>query len=325
MLLPYKRERITEGLTVKVSNHFFYDDFGVRDEGEMRYYGRRYVMSDTPGTGFIEHESESHSYHNYVRDGLAKQKHKWWRLVTGKEPSYRKELKRATAAMEQCTDPKKRQILECYVNALTVGRSEEKMQRIVRGIKDKMGHHSNKYMVSVMSHYKNKIHQLGHDMTAVEYHVKDHCSAAVYNAYLEMTEAFVKVANCRRMWCQDDKAKGGFAQVFFDLGIFDFIRSDGFLPIIRDGKGISYYLLPDSVIVARSSVDFDILPLKNLTIVCQEMAIEEPVDVLSSLLGDAASMIKIPEFNLTFYFNHVRPIVEFVNSIDRLKETLNGE
>ena len=33
-------------------------------------------------------------------------------------------------------------------------------------------------------------------------------------------------------------------------------------------------------------------------------------------------MIKIPEFDLTFYFNHVRAIVDFVHSVDCLKETL---
>jgi hypothetical protein len=91
---------------------------------------------------------------------------------------------------------------------------------------------------------------------------------------------------------------------------------------MRDSEGVNYYLLPDSIIVARSSVDFDVLPIKDMTIVSQELAIEETIDQVSSQLGDAASMIRIPDLNLTFYFNHVRPIVEFVNAIDKLKELL---
>ena len=39
-------------------------------------------------------------------------------------------------------------------------------------------------------------------------------------------------------------------------------------------------------------------------------------------IGDAASMIKIPELNLDYYFNHVHPVVDFVNALDRMKETL---
>jgi hypothetical protein len=33
-------------------------------------------------------------------------------------------------------------------------------------------------------------------------------------------------------------------------------------------------------------------------------------------------MIKVPEYNLNFYFNHVHAIVDFVRAVDRLKETL---
>ena len=82
------------------------------------------------------------------------------------------------------------------------------------------------------------------------------------------------------------------------------------------------YLLPDAVIVARSSVDFDILPLKDLTMVCQETAIEEATELLSSRVGDAASMVLIPGLNLTFYFNHARVVIDFVQAVDKLKATL---
>ena len=48
-IFPKSRVKVTEGLHVKISNHFHYTDFGIRDSGEMRYGGRRFVMSDTPG------------------------------------------------------------------------------------------------------------------------------------------------------------------------------------------------------------------------------------------------------------------------------------
>ena len=130
------------------------------------------------------------------------------------------------------------------------------------------------------------------------------------------------IARCRRVWHQADKSTGEFKQVFFDLGIFDFIRSDSFMPLMRDSQGICYYLLPDAVIAARSSVDFDILPLKTLTMVCQETAIEETTELLSSRVGDAACMILIPGLDRTFYFNHARVVVDFVEAVNKLKALL---
>ena len=43
------------------------------------------------------------------------------------------------------------------------------------------------------------------------------------------------------------------------------------------------------------------------------------MEVISSRLGDAASMIRIPEYNETWYFNHVRPIMRFVGAYDELQ------
>ena len=321
-IIPYKRVKVTEGLYIKQSKHFYYTDFGVRDGGSGHYGGRRYICTGTPGTGFIERESESHSYHEYVRKQIVKQKPSYLRMLLNREPSYNKELERARVALATAQDPLKRRILDCYVNALSVGRTEEHIERVIRGIKDKIGHHSNKFLVSVMSHYKNKINTLEHDMRAVELDVKDLCTPEQYEAYVKMVEAFTKVAGCRRIWHLNENVREKYAQVYFDFGIFDFIRSDNFIPILRDSRGVHYYLLPTHLRIARSSVDFDVMPLKGLTIVCQELAIEETVEVISSRLGDAASMVRIPELDLTWYFNHVRPIMQFVGAYDELNEKL---
>lgn len=321
-IIPYKRVKVTEGLYIKQSKHFFHTDFGVRDGGNGQYGGRRYICTGVPGTGFIERESESHSYHEFVRKQISQQKPSYLKLLLGKEPSYIKELDRARVALTNAEDPLQRRILDCYVNALGVGRTEERLERVVRGIKDKIGHKSNKFLVSVMSHYKSKISQLGHDMRSVELDVKDTCTPEQYEKYCAMVECFTKVAGCRRVWHLNESAREKYLQVHFDLGIFDFIRCDHFIPIMRDSRGVHYYLLPTHLIIARSTVDFDLVPLKDLTIVCQELAIEETVEVVSSRLGDAASMIRIPEYDLTWYFNHVRPIMHFVGAYDELRESL---
>lgn len=324
-ILPYKRVKVSDRLYVKVSQHFCYTDFGVRDSKATAYSGRPYICLGTPGTGFFERDSESHSYHTFVRRIRHSQQESYLNMLLDREPNFDRELKRARAALAVEKDRTKREMLDCYVNALTVGRTEEYDERVVRGIKNKMGHHSNKFLVGVLSHYKNKISRLGHDMWSVEYRLKDHCTPEQHEAYLEMVDAFAKLATCRRVWCYDESKKqrrNQYVQVQFDCGIFDFIRSEHHLPIMRDAQGVNYYWLPDCILVGRSSLDFDLIPLRNLTVVAQELAIEEPVEMLSSELGDAASMIRIPEMGLTFYFNHLRPVLHFVHTVDRLKATI---
>ena len=322
-LLPFIYKRVSDRLRIRVTNHYFHSDFGIRNGADPKQYGRRYVCSGTPGTGFVERESNSHSYHEFVRSHASVQPPSYLRMATGREPSYDRELARANAALHAEQDPVKRQLLECYTNALTVGRSAEYMQRVVAGVKSKMGHRQNRYMESVISRYKRKIAQLEKDMQSVEYHVEQHHTPEVLEAYGAMCGAFTTmVRRCRRIWHYNERSRDHFVQVFFDMGIFDFIRADDYLPLMRDSLGRTLYLLPDTLLVARSSVDFDLLPLKGLTIVWQEMAMEEPTELLSAHLVDAACMIQIPALAESFYFNHAHVVIDFVKAVDRLKATL---
>lgn len=321
-ILPYKRIKVTEGLYIMQSQHFYYTEFGVRDFEERRYTSNRYVNTGTPGTGFIEREIESHGYHDFVRSFTNKQQPNYWRLLTGQEPSYEKELLRARKALSEAEEPMRRRILEAYVNALGVGQMEEQLERVVEGIKVKIGNHSSKFLVSVLSHYKIRIKKLEADMRSVALNVRDMCTEEQYEAYKEVVETFSKVAENRRVWQYNEEAKHRYEQVYFDMGIFDFIRSENYLPVLRDSRGREFYILPTVVVVAKSNVDFECVPLKDLTIVGQELSIEEPVEVISQRLGDVSSMLRIPAYDVTWYFNHVRTLVKFVAAINELKRRL---
>lgn len=322
-ILPYKRQKIDRYLSVWLSKHFCYSDFGVSGMVDNSHHGNRYVMGDTPGTGFLVRETDSRSYHDFVNRQMAKHQSSYWRFLTGKEPNYDRELKLAGVALKTCDEPRKHELMECYINALSIGRSAEEIERIIRAVKRKLSHHSNKYLVSVIGHYKRKIKVLDRDVDSVQYDVAEHYSPEVNAAYGEMIEAFSKmISRCRRVWHHNEKVEGNFVQVFFDLGTFDFIKCGNGMPLMRDSVGTSYYLLPDAIIVARGSLDFDLIPLKDLTVVCQETAITETTELLSVRLGDAACMMLIPDLKLTFYFNHAHVVVDFVQALNKLKTTI---
>lgn len=320
--MPYKRIKVTEGLYIMLSQHFYYTEFGVRDFEERRYTGNRYVNTGEPGTGFIEREVESHGYHEFVRSYTNRQKPSYLRMLLGKEPSYEKELAKARKALAEAHEPMRRQILEAYVNSLGIAQMEEQLERVVVGIKRKIGNKSNKFLVSVLSHYKSRIKKLEADMRSVEIHVKVLCTEEQYEAYKEVVDAFSKVTENRRVWQYNEDAKLKYEQVYLDMGIFDFIRSENYLPVLRDTRGRTFYILPTFVIVAKSNVDFECVPLKDLTIVGQELSIEEPVEVISQRLGDVSSMLRIPAYDATWYFNHVRSLVRLVAAINELKRRL---
>ena len=319
-ILPFKWVKIGDGVIVRLSQHFCYTDFGVRESNDQREYGRRYINTGAPGTGFIERETESRSYGRFVNDCLKRQKPSYFKMLFGLEPNYKHELVAARHALDEATDPLKNRILDSYVNALSVGEVEEQVERLQRGVKDRIKrHHHNKYYTSILSHYKHKVHQLERDMVSVQLDVKDTCTPEQYASWLRLVEAFVNMASCRRIWNQKGKTHSEYEQVFFDLGVFDFLRAECFLPVMRTCTGVDYYILPTSILVARSSVDFDVVPIRDVNIVCQEMAIQETIEVLNSRLGDAASMLYVPKFDQRWYFNHVRPIMHFVGAYDELK------
>ena len=307
-----------------MSNHFCHSDFGVRTDSGSKHFGRRYICMGTPGTGFFEQDSESRTYHQFVQSHPAAMPPSYLRMLTGREPDYDQELHRATAALHMVTDGRKRELMECYINALTIGKRAENIQRVMVGVKRKIKHNRDRFYVSVMGHYKQKLDQLEREIDSVEYHVERNNEPQVIEAYREVCNTFdAMLRRCRRIWHYNPKSRDHFVQVFFDMGVFDFIRSDSYSPLMRDSSGRKLFLLPDCLIVARSSVDFDILPLKELTLVWQEMAVDEPTEMFANYLVDAACMIQIPALDTVFYFNHSRVVVDFVKSLDRLKAVLN--
>ena len=322
-LFPYSYRHVDDHLHVWVSNHYCYSDFGIRFRNGGALQARRFVCTGAPGTGFVERESESRSYHDFVSGHASVRPPSYLGMLLGREPSFKREMRLVEGALRRHPEGLKRELLECYSNALGVGRGGEFLQRVVNGVKAKMGHRNDHRMSAAIGRYRQRISQLEKDMDSVVYRLEDHYSPEVMQAYGEMCDAFVAmIRRCRRIWHHRNKGHGGFSTVFFDMGVFDYIRSDHLLPVMRDSAGRCMYLLPDCLLLARSSVDFEVLPLKSTTIVWQEMAIQEPTELLTRHRVDAACMIQLPTLGTAFYFNHARVVVAFVQAMNRLKELL---
>ncbi len=273
---------VNDNLRVPVSRHYFHSTFGVRRRHEFNTAeGLEYICTGTPGTGFFVHSSDSIGYRDFVRKHLKTSRSSLWNFIRGREPNYKKELERATPALQTETDVTRRKMLDSYVNCLTIGREAELLQRLERGVKDTMHSRFTKECISVLSQLKGQFSSLQHDLYAAALKPMTYLSEAQQQYWERTVSAFHAFMCSRRIFSIEHNIETGtteYVEVYANMGIFDFIYMPGGTPTIYDGKGYTYYFYPQGCIKANSSLDFRLIP-------AAAMKIEySPVDV-NTLIG----------------------------------------
>lgn len=287
-LLPKYRKTIAKGLTVWVSNHYCPTLFGIRGHYESSYKSGQYVECGAPGTGFFVRNSSSHSYKNFCKEERAKLVPQYKNMVQGKEFSFEKEIERVTKAKEGNTNPIRDMILESYLNVLPLAKEAEEAERYVNGIKELSHHrhHLTSYQSHVMSGIKSKIARLGHDVRDIQLYIPKICGEERYQQFAEVAKQFTQVASSHRIWSVRENYEGleaAFTQVYFDLGIFNFIQAPLMTPMMRDAEGRKIFFYPEFVIRAKDSVDFEVFEMKSLTFLFREV----PYDMISNMVIDS--------------------------------------
>lgn len=284
-IFPKKRMTVAKGLNVWVSNHYMPTLFGIRGHYESSYKSGQYVEAGAPGTGFFVRNSTSHAYKNYCKAQRLKLAPKYLDMVRGNEFDFDKEIDRVNVALRETKNEEKARVLEAYANVLPLAKEAELGEKIIQGIKD-LGHRHHKltsYQSHVISSYKSRIARLGHDVRDIQLSISKLCSEERYNQFANVVIPFTELAGSRRIWHSreaDGKLDSAFEQVYFDMGIFDFIQAPLMTPMMRDSNGQCLYLYPDFLIVARDSVDFDLYSLQDVTFLFREV----PYDMISSLV-----------------------------------------
>lgn len=334
-----KRLTVAEGFRMSVSRHFFYSTFGVRDRYEIIARTGNYICTGTPGTGFFVHSSESHTYHRFVSAERKKTKQNLATLLLGKEPDFDKENRRIEKAFSTTDNADVKRILTSYQNVIALAKEEEQLQRVVRSVKDQMEGRPDDALSSILSHYKSIIATLEHDVRATQIQVCDGMNEAQLTAWQKVIEAFHLLVSSRRIWSvYTDNALQAYAQVFFDMAVFDYIRSPYDTPLMRDHAGRHFYIYPLGIVEARSSVDFSVYRWSELNVRFGVVDIStlsarphfdargakgrkrRHTDAISNLYGTTRNQvvgeITIPELGLRFYVNHTGPAEDFVRALN---------
>ncbi|MCR4828050.1 MAG: DUF4236 domain-containing protein [Bacteroidales bacterium] len=330
-----KRVRVSDDLRLAIPRHFVYTTFGVRGRYDSVSRTGNYICSGEPGTGFFAHSSDSSSYRHFIASERKKLKQNYLTLLMDKEPDLQNEYDRIEKVLEDTHDKEKLRILSTYQNVVALARDEEMLQRVVRAIKDYIKrNHRSQANSSILTHYKSSIASLEHDVRATQLNIKNDLNEEQLAAWGEVVKAFDDIVNSRRIWSvYMDGETDAYQQVFFDLGIFDYIQSPFDTPLIRDHQGRRFYLYPQGIVEARTNTDFDIHHWNKMKVSFNPTDIstlstraefnfqrssrkKHHTDALSNLYGTTRSQtvgeLAIPTLKLRFYVNHVEPVDAFV-------------
>lgn len=288
-ILPKSRKKVARGLSVWVSNHYCPTLFGIRGKYESSYKSGQYVESGSPGTGFFIRSSSSRTYKAFCQNERAKLIPEYWNMVRGGEFDFKREMNRVEAAQHEVKNDKWRDmILESYANVLPMAKEAEESERIIEGIKElsHRRHRLSSYQTHVMSSFKSKIARLGHDVRDIQLHVPDMCGEERYQHFGGVVVAFTQVAASHRIWSVRTNYTGlesSFVQVYFDLGIFNYIQAPLMTPMLRDADGYRYFLYPDFIVKSKDAVDFTVHDLRSLNFLFREV----PYDMVSNMVIDS--------------------------------------
>lgn len=331
---------VAEGLRLRVSRHFHHSTLGLFDRGDPQLQLHEYICEGTPGTGFIVRRTDSHSYRRFVAECRKRTKQNILTLLLGKEPNFNKERQRVEAAVANCTDGKKRRFLNAYLGVLPLAKEEELLQRVERAIKERIEKRPNHALVSVLMHYKSSIATIEHDFRLAQMDATEGLTPAQLTAWTHLVECFKQLVDARRVWSvyTVDNAPS-YKQVFFDMGMFDYIKSPLLTPVMRDYTGMRYYLYPMGVVVSRTSIDFDVHGWKEIKVASGEVELStlairpqmhskhrrKMSDALSTLYG--ASRNKLGELFFSglearFYTNHAEPAIAFAAAVEEWKKVM---
>lgn len=293
-----------EGLTLPVSEHYFHTDFGVRDSHDSTKNINEYVMTTGPGTGFFMNVGSGDSYRTFAHKMKSLNDPSYFKLLLGREFSFDSEISKAEAALMLADNDMMRRLMESYVGCLKIAKEENLVERKVRAVKDAIHRTQKHYSLSgsfkalrsKISHYEHQIHITQLDM-------RSFCCDGQYDDYCTVVAAYVRLIRKCRIYAVVGKKRHA-ERVFWDMGIFNFVRSACDVPLLRDVNGTQYFLFPDAFLKVRSNTEIEVYPLQNLTIT---YATDEDSGITE---------IEIPEMGLLFHLHHHRMVRDFIGILN---------
>lgn len=337
----HKIQQVAPSVRIIVPQNMTYSDFGIKEYARRHHRHRtlteaheattklrgRFICTGVPGTGFFERVTESDTYEAMVSYYTAKTRPNYLKFVFGKEFSFEKEKRAVGRALEAEMGAEKRAVLESYANCLGIAQEAEGVYRILKGLKSALRDRNNdKLLSSAASQYKNVVAHLASQMRLCQISLESMTDERQRESYAAFCNTFEEVMESRRVWAlQSTKGTLGMKRVFLDMGVFDYMCAQEGTPMMRDADGVCYYLFPNYLLRARSTVDFDIIDVHDLTIDFREAtgeAFSLNKSSASEVYGRSLGEVYIRELNQSFFFAHRSVARKLVHAIHEYQRSL---
>ena len=206
------------------------------------------------------------------------------------EKSFQSLLESINYAIQQSTDPLKTEILQNYLVCLELNKKSDETEEIIEALKAKKKKGKTPKFDKHLERYETELTESQTELNRVQLDIDKSLNENEKKAYSNLCEKFEELLSSEKIWIitssqksTELKSAAGITikrnEISFDTGVFNFIKSEFDIPILRGNDNAMYYLYPKYVIKAFSPFNFEIFPIENVTIRYNKTQFIESEDV----------------------------------------------
>ncbi len=158
----------------------------------------------------------------------------------------------------------KHDILSSYLNCMNIEKEIAKAEPVLFALDN---YYSDKYSASKQE-YLERVNKLYSSLQDARYKMDDSLSEFEMSNYQHLCESFELVATASRFWDISSLTNPSnlrhWIRITFGTGIFDYIYSNSYPPIMQTSKNEKLYIYSKFILFSRSTIDFDIIPLDSV-------------------------------------------------------------
>lgn len=183
----------------------------------------------------------------------------------------------AKAAIEQATNPIQKTILQSFVSCVELSKKADEKEAIINALQTKLAKKENIILQEQLIQYEAELSNLYKELEKVQFDADKNLSDIEKQQFSKLCDSFENLLECQKTWIITSSNKSTELKfpdsssvnrevITFDTGVFNYIKSNFDIPMLRDNTGIIYYIYPQFIIKAVSFCDFQIIPKETINI-----------------------------------------------------------
>ena len=170
-------------------------------------------------------------------------------------------IRLAKTAIEQTTNPIQKIILQSFVSCVELSKKADEKEAIINALQKKLEKKENIKLREQLTKYETELSNLYEELEKIQFDADKNLSDIEKQQFLNLCNSFENLLECQKIWII--KSSNKYAKtpastsinrkaITFDTGVFNYIKSDFDIPMLRDSAGIIYYIYPQFIIKAIS-------------------------------------------------------------------------